>query len=115
MTGWSVLWSGPVGITGSGLNFDDQPHPSSQSADIYYTGSLSSNSSAVLAVWPEAQAPTAGGCQTWVTTHPRNSFAILTAGMQICLQTAQGRPVLLHVTSVTAEELDAYATIWQQQ
>jgi hypothetical protein len=82
---------------------------------IYYTGSLSSNSSAILAVWPEAQAPTAGGCQTWVTTHPRNSFAILTAGMQICLQTAQGRPVLLHVTSVTAEELDAYATIWQQQ
>ena len=115
VTGWSVLWSGPVGITGNGLNFDDQPRPSPQSADIYYNGSLYSASSAILAVWQQTQAPTAGQCQAWVTTHPSSSVSNLTAGMQICLQTGQGRPVLLDVQSVTGEELDADAKIWQQQ
>jgi hypothetical protein len=109
------LWSGRVGITGSGLNFDDQPRPSPQSADIYYNGSLYSSSSAILAVWQQSQAPTAGPCQAWVTTHPSITVTTPTAGMQICLQTAQGRPVLLHIQSVTAQELDADATIWQQK
>ena len=112
---WGVLWSGPVGITGNGLNFDDQPRPGSQSADIYYNGSLFSSSSAILAVWQQPQSPTAGQCQAWVTTHPGNSVSTLTAGMQICLQTGQGRPVLLHVHSVASQELDADATVWQQQ
>jgi hypothetical protein len=38
--------------------------------------------------------------------------------MQICLQTTQGRSVLLHVQSLpqgATPELQAQATIWQQQ
>jgi hypothetical protein len=112
--GWTVSWSGPVGITPNGLNFDNNP-PSSQSADIFFTGSLASNDTAILATWPQSRAPTAAECLNWVTTHPSGSIGTVTAGMQICLKTQQGHPVLLRVAGATSDAVQANATIWQQQ
>lgn len=116
MTRLSVVWSGPVGITGSGLNFDNQP-PSSANADVLFNpvvGALRSADATAMAVWPQARAPAAAECRLWVTTHPSSSIGSVTAGMQICLQTVQGRFVILHVQG-TNPELDAQATVWQQQ
>src|ERR1022692_2864642 len=59
---WIVLWRGSVGINNIGLNFDNRP-PSSASGDIKYNGSLSSVSTATLAVWPQSAVPTAALCQ----------------------------------------------------
>jgi hypothetical protein len=115
--GWSVYWSGPVGITNIGLNFDNKP-PSSASGDINFNGSLSSSDTATMAAWPGPRTPTAAQCQNWVTTHPSNIVGTVTTGMQICLLTTQGRSVLLLVEGLPAgatAELQAHATIWQQQ
>ena len=114
---WSVYWSGPVGITNIGLNFDNKP-PSSASGDINFNGSLSSSDTATMAAWPGPRTPTAAQCQNWVTTHPSNIVGTVTTGMQICLLTTQGRSVLLLVQGLPAgatAELQAHATIWQQQ
>ena len=112
--GWTVAWSGPVGITSNGVNFDNNP-PSSQSADIFFTGSLASNDTAIPATWPQSRAPTAAECLNWVTTHPSGSIGTVTAGMQICLKTQQGHPVLLSVVGATSDAVQAHATIWEQQ
>ena len=113
---WAVYWSGPVGITSNGLNFDNR-RPSSQSADIYFNGGLSSADTAILATWPGSGTPTAAQCQTWVTTHPGSSIGTITAGMQICLKTSQGRSVLLRIDNTTpsgSPEVRAHAKVWQQ-
>jgi len=113
---WNVYWSGPVGITGNGINFDDKP-PSSTSADIFYNGSLTSTDAATMATWTGPGTPTAAKCQVWVTTHPSSIIGTITTGMQICLLTIQGRAVLLDVQSLpsgAAPDLQAHATIWQQ-
>jgi hypothetical protein len=115
--GWSVYWSGPVGITGNGLNFDNKP-PSSASADIYFNGSLTSTDTATMATWTGPGTPTAAKCQNWAKTHPNSIIGTITTGMQICLLTGQGRAVLLHVQSLPSGatgDLEAQARIWQRQ
>jgi len=110
---WSVYYQTQVGIGTVGINFDNNP-PSSASADIFYSGSLlESTSNATLAVWPGSATPTPAQCQNWVTTHPGTSIGTVTVGMQICLKTAQGRPVLLRIQSVTPDAANGQVTVWQ--
>lgn len=109
---WAVSWSGPVGITTNGLNFDNKP-PSSQSADVIFTSLLAVSPPTILATWPQSGRPTPTQCLNWVTTHPSQDINTVTVGMQICLKTQQGRPVLLRVTGTTQDEVQAHATVWQ--
>jgi hypothetical protein len=112
---WTVYYQTPVGINDIGINFDNNP-PSSASADITFNGSLSAQTPTILAVWPGSATPTAALCENWVTTHPSNFVSTVTVGMRICLKTAQGRPGLLRIQSITSDvptTANVLATVWQ--
>ncbi len=113
--GLTVYYQTSVGINNIGINFDNNP-PSSASADITFNGSLSAQSPTILAVWPGSATPTGVQCENWVTTHPGGFVGTVTVGMQICLKTAQGRPGLLRIQSITSDvptTANIQATVWQ--
>jgi hypothetical protein len=111
---WTIYYQTSVGISGSGLNFDNNL-PSSASADIYYNGSLASTSTAILAVWQGSDAPTPAKCDNWVTTHPSGSVYPVTVGMQICLKTAEGRLGILYIQNITSDAANGQITVWQSR
>jgi hypothetical protein len=112
----AVYWSGPVGITISGLEFDTRP-PSQAGPGggiAYYGNTLSAtNQDTVASLWTNSGTPSAAQCQSWVSTHPNTDVAFPTPGMNICIETAEGHIGRLQIDSGTNNgQLQATATIW---
>ena len=112
----AVYWSGPVGITGNGLEFDTRPpSQAGPSGGIAYEGNTLSaiNQNIVVSLWTNSGTPSATQCQSWVSTHPNIDVTFPTPGMNICIKTAQGRIGRLQIDSGTNNgQLQATATIW---
>ncbi len=115
----AVYWSGPVGITTSGLEFDTRP-PSQAGVGYgiaYYADSdtlwTNPGQNIVVSLWTNSGTPSAAQCQSWVSTHPNNEVASPTPGMNICIETAASRIGRLQIDSGTNNgQLQATATIW---
>ena len=75
----AVYWSGPVGITISGLELTPgRPSEAGPGGGIaYYGNTLSAtNQDTVASLWTNSGTPSAAQCQSWVSTHPNTDVAI---------------------------------------
>jgi hypothetical protein len=109
------VWSGPVGITFSGIDFDSNP-PGSGSNDINwqrYNYRLQGYGSVIVSRYPSSGAPPAeAACRSWAQTHNSQILDGVNRGDRLCFITQDGRTVRFIVTDITDSTVDGQATVW---
>jgi hypothetical protein len=111
----NVAFTGPVGITFSGIDFDSNP-PGSGSNDINwqrYNYRLQGYGSVIVSRYPSSGAPPAeAACRSWAQTHNSQILDGVNRGDRLCFITQDGRTVRFIVTDITDSTVDGQATVW---
>jgi hypothetical protein len=113
------LWRGPVELSYSGLNFDQVPPGPGVGMNglaFSYKEIYDPNGSDkyFISAWTENSLPSSDACKQWVQTHPNSSYSNPAIGDQLCVLTAKGHTVYLHVTQIDESNngLFADAIVW---
>ena len=110
------MWSGPVGITFSGIDFDSNP-PGQGSNDInwqrYNYRLQGYGSSIIVSRYPSSGSlPTEAACRSWAQTHNSQILDGVNPGDRLCFITQDGRTVRFIVTDITDSAVEGKATVW---
>jgi hypothetical protein len=109
------VWSGPVGITFSGIDFDSNP-PGPGPDNITwerYTYTLQGYGSVIVSRYPSSGArPTEATCRSWARAHNSQILSGVNRGDQLCFITQDGRSVRLIVTNISSDAVEGQATVW---
>ncbi len=110
-----MAFTGPVGITFSGIDFDSNP-PGSGSDDINwqrYNYRLQGYGSVIVSRYPSSGAlPTEAACRSWAQTHNSQILDGVNRGDRLCFITQDGRTVRFIVTDITDSAVEGQATVW---
>lgn len=110
-----IAFTGPVGITFSGIDFDSNP-PGPGSNDINwqrYNYRLQGYGSVIVSRYPSSGAlPTEATCRSWAQTHNSQILDGVNRGDRLCFITQDGRTVRFIVTNITDSAVEGQATVW---
>jgi hypothetical protein len=111
----SVAFTGPVGITFSGIDFDSNPlGPGSDNITWErYTYTLQGYGSVIVSLYPSSGAlPTEAACRSWAQAHNSQILPGVNNGDRLCFITQDGRTVRFIVTSISSDAVEGQATVW---
>ena len=111
----SVAFTGQVGITFSGIDFDSNPPGPGPELITWerYTYTLQGYGSVIVSLYPRSGAsPTEAACPSWAQTHNSQILPGVNLGDQLCFITQDGRTVRFIVTNISSDAVDGQATVW---
>jgi len=110
-----VAFTGPVGITFSGIDFDSNPLSSGADNITWerYTYTLQGYGSVVVSRYLNSGAqPTEAACRSWAQSHSSQILSGVNRGDRLCFITQDGRTVRFIVTNITSDAVEGQATVW---
>jgi hypothetical protein len=110
-----VAYTGPVGITFSGIDFDSSPLGSGPDNITWerYTYTLQGYGSVIVSHYPSSGAlPTEAACRSWAQAHNSQILSGVNRGDRLCFITQDGRTVRFIVTDFSNDAVNGQATVW---
>jgi hypothetical protein len=111
----SVAFTGLVGITFSGIDFDSNPLGSGPDNITWerYTYTLQGYGSVIVSRYPSSGAlPTEAACRSWAQAHNSQILSGINSGDRLCFITQDGRTVRFIVTDISNDAVEGQATVW---
>ena len=111
----SVAFTGSVGITFSGIDFDSNPLSSGSYNVTWerYTNTLQGYGSVIVSRYSNSVAqPTEAACRSWAQAHISQILSGVNRGDRLCFITQDGRTVRFIVTNITSDAVEGQATVW---
>ena len=111
----SVAYSGPVGISFSGIDFDSNPLGSGSDNITWerYTYTLQGYGSVIVSRYPSSgPLPTEAACRSWAQAHNSQILAGVNRGDRLCFISQSGRTIRFIVTGITDSAVEGQATVW---
>jgi hypothetical protein len=110
-----VAFTGSVGITFSGIDFDSNPLSSGSYNVTWerYTNTLQGYGSVIVSRYSNSVAqPTEAACRSWAQAHISQILSGVNRGDRLCFITQDGRTVRFIVTNITSDAVEGQATVW---